>query len=126
MHLLPLVCCFLVSPVVPWNESEPTLKLSYKTDGNDLIVSTELMISGGPHLVLTSLDSTEAITPGLRYTIIHNSDYLTDRVNYVTVEWRLKDYKEKIRPSRVTGQTIGLSTAELKQLGGKALDLVKE
>lgn len=126
MRLLPVVCCLLILPVIARAKIEPVHKLTYKTDGNDLTVSTELMISGTPHLVLTSIDNTEAMTPGLRYTIIHNSDHLTDRVTYVTVEWRLKNYGSKARPTRVSGQTIVLSTAELKQLGGKALNLVKE
>jgi len=126
MRLLPVVCCLLILPVIARAKIEPVHKLTYKTDGNDLIVSTELMISGTPHLLLTSIDNTEALAPGLRYTIIHNTDHLNDRVKYVTVEWRLKNYGTKVRPTQVTGQTIALSTEELKQLGGKALDLVKD
>jgi hypothetical protein len=126
MRLLPVVYCLFVWPAIVRAEIEPVHKLTYRTDGNDLIVSTELLISGTPHLLLTSIDNTEALAPGLRYTIIQNSDYLNDRAKYVTVAWRLKNYGTKVRPTQVSGQTIALSTAELKQLGGKALDLVKE
>jgi hypothetical protein len=126
MHLLPVMCCFLLVPLTAAAEIEPVPKLAYKTEGNDLVVSTELVISGTPHLLLTSIDNTEALAPGLRYTIIHNSDHLNDSAKYVTVEWRLKNYTSKVRPSHVSGQTISLSTVELKQLGGKAIDLVKE
>jgi len=126
MRLLPVVCCLLISPLISRAEREPAHKLTYKTDGNDLIVSTSILIPGGPHLLFTSFDNTEARTPGLRYTIIRNSDDLYESAKFVTIEWRLRDYKTELLPSRVTGQMIALSTAELKPVGGKALELVKE
>ena len=126
MRFLPVVCCLLISPLIARAEREPAHKLTYKTDGTDLIVSTSILIPGGPHLLFTSFDDTDALMPGLRYTIIRNSDDLFESAKFVTIEWRLKDYKTELLPSRVTGQVIALSTSELKRLGGKALELVKE
>ena len=126
MRLLHVVCCLLISNMVARAEREPAQELKYRIEGNDLIVSTEITLIGSPHLLLTSIDRTEQSPPVLRYSIIQNADHRYESLKYVNIEWRLKNHNTDDRPTRVVSAVLSLTTDELKQLGGKALELVKD
>ncbi|HJZ93148.1 MAG TPA: hypothetical protein VKE40_19885 [Gemmataceae bacterium] len=108
--------------VRPGSDEKPVLE--HKVDGDDLITSTTIMVPGG-HLVLTTFDNTDALMPGLRYTVIRNADVVDYGWRPQKIEWRLKGFAKAhpgLAPYRVSGQVISLSSAELKQLIGRASD----
>jgi hypothetical protein len=121
----PIALCVCLVPALALG-AEPKKKheLSFKKDGDTLIVSTTIQIDEGKHLLLATFDNTEALAPGLVYTVIQNSDTLAVTKRDLTIEWRITGDRAKAQPHRVKGQVIKLSTEELKLIGGKALELV--
>ena len=116
-HLLVLSLFWIPSPVT---ES----KLSHRYEGDKLIVWMTVTVDEAPHILMTSTDNTDALSPGLRYVIIQNADVVAVATKKVTVEWKF--HKDVHVPNRVNGQVIKLNATELTQLGGKAAELVKE
>jgi len=102
---------------------ETESKLSHRYEGDQLIVWMTVTVDEAPHVLLTSTDNTDALSPGLRYVIIQNADVLAGATKKVTVEWQF--HKNVAVPYRVNGQVLKLNTLELTQLGGKAADLAK-
>lgn len=133
-----IVLALFVTPALPATaEFRPKTEseLTYNRDGDDLIISTTILVPGGPHLVLTTFDSSETM-PRLKYTVIRNADVfgfgwkdgLHHALKSVKIEWRLKGFSKThpgLAPYSVFGEVIALSNEELIQLGGKAADLAK-
>jgi hypothetical protein len=108
-------------------KTEP--ELTHRQDGDDLITSTTILVPGGAHLVLTTFDNTDALMPGLRYTVIRIADNVDNGWRPGKIEWRLKGFAKAhpgLAPYRVSGQVIALSMEELRGLGWKALDQFQE
>ena len=99
--------------------------LTYRVEGDELIVSTTITIYDAPHVVITSLDPADILPPILRYTVIQNADHMFDGKKSVPIEWRFKAKEIGSRPHMIKGQWLVLYTDELKQLGGSALKLMK-
>jgi hypothetical protein len=114
-----------LEPVRP--KDLPKAEVTFRQDGDDLIVSTMVTIYDGPHIVLTSLEPYEIYPPMLRYTVIQNASHWSLGKKTVAIEWRFKGmYKQSDwRPGTVHGQWLVLDTNELNQLGGAALKLTK-
>lgn len=127
MTRLTFLALFLTPALPATAEFRPKTEpeLTYKQDGDTLIVSTTVTINGSDHVLLTSVDRTEQNPPRLRYTIFQNSDVLVRGEKKVTIEWRLKGYKDGDKSFKVVGQVVMLNTEELKELGGKAAVLAK-
>jgi hypothetical protein len=121
---IAVVVCLVPALAVGAEPKDKKHELSFRKDGDALIASTTIRIDDGKHLLLATFDNTEALAPGLQYTVIQNSDELTTKKKDLTIEWRITGERAKVNPWRVHGQVIKLSTAELKLLGGKALELV--
>ena len=121
--VIALAVCFVPTLALA---GEPAKKheLTYKRDGDTLIVSTTIKVLDARHLVFATVENTDSLVASLRYTVTQNSDELPIREKDVTIEWRITGERAGFHPGGVTGQVIQLSTEELKQLGGKALDLV--
>src|SRR5262245_62756530 len=112
-----------LDPVGPQRIAKPDV--TYRVDGDDLIVSTTITIYDAPHVVITSLDPADILPPILRYTVIQNADHMFDGKKTVPIEWRFKVSETGSRPHMIKGQWLVLYTDELKQLGGAALKLAK-
>jgi hypothetical protein len=112
-------------PVQP--KELPMAEVTFRQDGDDLIVSMMVTIHDAPHVVLTSAEKFEIYPPILRYTVLQNADHYRQGTKTVAIEWRFKGmYKQSDwRPHRINGQWIVLDTEELNQLGGAALKLSK-
>ena len=111
-------------PIQPQRIAKPDL--TYRMDGDELIVSTMVTIYDAPHVVLTSLEPMDIEPPILRFTVIQNADHWLSGKKAVPIEWRFRGKaKSDWRPHMINGQWLVLNTAELNQLGGSALKLKK-
>jgi hypothetical protein len=112
------------APVHP--QSLPKADVTYRQDGNDLIVSTIVTIYDAPHVVLTAVDHAETYLPILRYTVVQNADHMFQGKKTVPIEWRFKGGKKSDwGVHMIKGQWLVFYTEELNQLGGAALKLTK-
>src|SRR4051794_28767975 len=68
----------------------PKPNVTYRQDGDDLVISTLVTIYDAPHVVLTSLDPADIDPPILRYTVIQNANYMFQGKKTVPIEWRFK------------------------------------
>ena len=134
MRLIVLTLCLIpglataertLDPVHP--KRLPKSEVTFRQDGDDLIVSTMATIYDAPHVVLTSVEKAEIYPPILRYTVIQNADHWLQGKKTVPIEWRFKGMSKETRwrPGMINGQWIVLDTEELNQLGGAALKLTK-
>jgi hypothetical protein len=124
MYRTMALVVFLVPALAGAESKDKQHELKFRMDDDTLVASTTIQIDEGKYLVLATFDNTDALAPGLQYTVIQNSDELAVRKQTVTIEWRITGERATIRPQRVHGQVIKLSTRELQLIGGKALDLV--
>jgi len=112
-----------LDPVGPQRIAKPDV--TYRVDGDVMIVSTMITIYDAPHVLIISLDPADILPPILRYTVIQNADHMFDGKKTVPIEWRFKVKETGSRPHMIKGQWLVLYTDELKQLGGAALKLTK-
>jgi hypothetical protein len=112
-----------LDPVEPQRIAKPDV--TYRVDGDVLIVATTITIYDAPHVVITSLDPADILPPILRYTVIQNADHFLEGKKTVPIEWRFKAKETGSRPHMIKGQWLVLYTNELNQLGGAALKLTK-
>ena len=113
-------------PLVSQPEAEAKIKpesaepkITFKTDGNDLIASIQVIANGSPHALSTSYDVGPNNVVTLRYCLVQNSDILVRCLKNVTIEWRLKMFAVLPSPLltyRVDGHCLAFSTSELKAL----------
>jgi hypothetical protein len=116
----------LVSP--PWTDrsitpeviEKPTQpKIAFRTDGNDVIASIQVIANNSPHALWTVHEMSAQQVVTLRYCLIQNADRLVRSIKTVTVEWRLKDFAVLPSPLltyRVEGFSMTPNSQELKGL----------
>jgi hypothetical protein len=121
--LLSLAVLALAS-LAPARGAEPP-KLALRQDGEDLLVTTQIIINGSKHILLTDSFKTEKIVT-LRYCVIQNSDWLVRHQKNLDIEWRLKKHKQGQEEFQVKGQHLFLDTAKLQHLGDEFRNLIGE
>jgi hypothetical protein len=105
------------------NVVEP--QLTIRQDGDDLVVSTNILSSGIGHVVLTryTIDGKKVAT--LHYTLIQSEEHARlDCLASVNVVWRLKNTKVGDVTFNVQGKELTFSMAELKQLSEQLKQLL--
>jgi hypothetical protein len=106
----------------PKRDLAPQPVLSFKQDGDDLVVTTSVRANGSDHVLLTG-HYKRGKDVVLRYTLIQNRDRLvrveaeTRSQKMVGIEWRLKGQKKDDTGFKVEAHYLMLTTAELEQLG---------
>jgi hypothetical protein len=94
-------------------------KITFRTDGNDVIASIQVTANGSPHALSTTYEVGPNNMVALRYCLIQNSDRLVRCLKRVTIEWRLKNFAVLPTPLlnyRVEGHTLVMNSQELKAL----------
>lgn len=115
LALLPAIPAIAAGPPDAGGEKKP--HLTFKQDGADLIVSTQVPINNSPHALGTAVqDLGDRIV--LRYSVVQNTDLLVRSLKWITVTWRLSNHRQGEKQYEVSGQTMTLTTAELKGLQG--------
>jgi hypothetical protein len=114
---------FLVG-LVSASGAEPP-ELSFRQDGEDLVVTTQIRINGSEHVLLTNSFRTEKIFT-LSYCVIQNSDRMVRHQKTLDIEWRLKKHRKGQEEYQVKDQYLGLDTAEFERLGDQVRNLIGE
>lgn len=88
-------------------------EVTYKQDGNDLVVSVKVRLNSSPHALFAWVEGTDK-EPVLRYLVVQNPDVFNRSLKWTTVEWRLPGKKEADVKVKVDGVTMHAKTADLK------------
>jgi hypothetical protein len=94
--------------------AEDKPELTYKQDGNDLVVSLKVRANNSEHaLVAWTEGGDKELT--LRYVLVQNPDAFHRSLKWVTAEWRLAGKKEAdVKVKGVDPAVLNLKTADLK------------
>ena len=112
-----------------WTKSSASDKedeLTFRQDGDDLVVTTTLTVNNSPHVVLTDF---AMISPKdevhLSCSVVQNRDLLVRSRKEIKVEWRLPRHKKGDRSYRVESWPITPGTGELQQAIPKLQELMR-
>lgn len=94
--------------------AEDKPEVTYKQDGNDLVVSLKVTANNSPHALFAWADGSDKELT-LRYFLVQNTDAFVRSRKEVTVEWRLAGKKEAdVKVKGVEPVKLNVKTADLK------------
>ena len=101
-------------------------ELTFRQDGDDLVVTTTLRVNNSPHVVLTDFAIMQPKNEvHLSCSVIQNRDLLVRSRKEIEVEWRLPRHKKGDESYRVESWPITPGTGELEQAIPKLQELMR-